>query len=63
LVDESEFVGKSCKVFFNDLPGHVAWIEGVVITHDLESKFVTIKDKRRREKVGVYAIKISEVVK
>lgn len=39
------FIGKKCKVYYNDFPDHVAYLVGNVLSYDPASKEVVIKNE------------------
>ena len=55
------FVGKICRVYYNDQPYHVAYITGLVKSYDPVSKEVIIKNNFNNKTTAVTRIRMELV--
>ena len=39
------FIGKKCKVYYNDFPDHVSHLTGLVLSYDPQSNEVVIRNE------------------
>jgi hypothetical protein len=57
-MDKEIFVGKKCKVYYNDFPDHVAYIIGKIISYDPKSKETIIKNDYNQKITSVTRIRM-----
>ena len=57
-MSEEYFIGKKCKVFYNDTQEHVAYIIGIVLHYDSISKEVVIQEEQKSKPTAVTRIRI-----
>jgi hypothetical protein len=55
------FIGKKCKVYYNDFPDHVAHLTGKVISYDSDSKEVIIKNEYNGKTTSVTRIRMEVI--
>ena len=61
-MSKNNFIGKKCKIFYNDYPDHVAYLVGIVESYDALTKEVIIKNEYNGISTAVTRIRL-EVLK
>ena len=52
------FIGKKCKVYYNDFADHVAYIKGIVVAYNSSSKEAVVENEFNGMTTGVTRIRI-----
>jgi len=55
------FIGKKCKVYYNDFPDHVAYLIGIVYSYDPISKEVVIENEFNQKVTTVTRIRMEVI--